>query len=347
MQVKMLIYLLLQTNLVRHNELLLRYTLLSRNVFLSHQVEQIMLRIQLLLQVFLNILVTFVLEIVNQLHPVALKVQSQPLPHQFIQLLIYSTLIHVEVNNRLRPLPINSIPLLQLGQPFSIPLHRHPQVQQRLQQILDRIVISNEKSLIELLVKIFNKMSTTDRRHLERKLLQLHSHSIYLLHRLLTVNKILNLVGNLQSLIEVLTIIRQFDISTQHSTKINRQSIHRSSRNVLKCMPQKTLLLKLLDQSRMHIEIDSRVVPRKINVRFSENLFLDRNRIQDKPQIGMTGKITTVTHKQSPSDLPRKIVKGKIYLLNRRIQSQYHVFLNSLSRVVVDQITRQVQTHQS
>ena len=50
--------------------------LLHGNVFLGHKVVEVVLGVELLFEVFLDVLVAFVLEVVDELHPVTLQIQS-------------------------------------------------------------------------------------------------------------------------------------------------------------------------------------------------------------------------------------------------------------------------------
>jgi hypothetical protein len=46
--------------------------LLHGNVFLGHKIVEVVLGVELLFEVFFDILVAFVLEVIDQLHPVTL-----------------------------------------------------------------------------------------------------------------------------------------------------------------------------------------------------------------------------------------------------------------------------------
>lgn len=75
MQVKVLVYALLQTDLIGNDELRLRDLVVGGNVLGGHELEQIVLRVELLVEIPLDELIPLVFEVVQQLHPFTLQIQ--------------------------------------------------------------------------------------------------------------------------------------------------------------------------------------------------------------------------------------------------------------------------------
>ena len=247
-QVEVLIDLLLQSDLVGDDELFFRDLLVGGDVLLGHEVEEEVLGVELLVQVLLDELVPAVLEVVQQLDPVALKVQPQPLPHQLVQLLVYPHLLDLQVQHVLRPLAEDGVPLLQDFQPIRVPVHRNSQLMEGPEEVLDRVVVANEQGLVELLVEVADEVLPADGRDFEREALQLQSHVVDLLHRLGSVDEVFYLVRDLQGAVELLPVHGQLDIAGQHSVETDCHGLLGSQRHVLEGMSHEALLLKLLDQ---------------------------------------------------------------------------------------------------
>jgi hypothetical protein len=109
-------------------------------------------------------------------------------------------------------------------------------------------VISDKKGFIEFLIKVADEMLSTDWRNLEWKFLQFQSHIVYLFNWLNRIDEILNLMRNLESSVQLLSIHWQFDITRKHSLKSNSHDLLGSYRHVFKGMPQEALLLKFFNQ---------------------------------------------------------------------------------------------------
>lgn len=137
-------------------------------------------------------------------------------------------------------------------------------------------MISDEEGLVEFLIKIFDEMLPADGRYLKRKPLQLHCHVVDLFYWLRPINEVLNFVRNLKSSVELLPVHRQFHIVGKNSLETNSYNLFGSDRHVLKGMSQETLLDELLNESRVHVEVDCGIVPWEIDVEFPENLLLYR-----------------------------------------------------------------------
>ena len=84
--------------------------------------------IQFLTEVLLNVLVSFVLEVVYQLYSVTLKVQSESFSDELVKFLVYLGLVHIKVHDVLCSFAINHVSLFQLSKSISIAFHLNVEV---------------------------------------------------------------------------------------------------------------------------------------------------------------------------------------------------------------------------
>jgi hypothetical protein len=96
---------------------------------------------------------------------------------------------------------------------------------------------------------------------------------------------------NLQSFIQILSVVRQSHITPQHPLEIDGQRIKSSRRYILKGMLQKTLLLELLNQCGMHVQVHGGIVPREVELIVPKDLLLDGDGIKDKFEVRMALEI--------------------------------------------------------
>ena len=86
----------------------------------------------------------------------------------------------------------------------------------------------------------------------------------------------------------------------------------------------------------MHVEVDSGVVAREVDVVISKNLLLYRNGVEQELQVRMALDVFDVAHVESPGYLPRKLVMGQVELLNGRVEGEDDVFFEGLGGRVID-----------
>lgn len=92
----------------------------------------------------------------------------------------------------------------------------------------------------------------------------------------------------------------------------------------------------------MHIEVDLGLFFWKINLNLPKNLFLKRNRVNDKIQIDMVPEIFQKSQIQPPGTLETEVVKRKIHLLEGRIQRKEYVFFDIDQCIISDLVVGQV-----
>lgn len=97
MEIEVLIYFLFQSYFVRDDKFLLRYFLISGDVLFSHQIEQLMFRVEFLIEEFLNLLIPFVFQVIQDLDSSSFQIEPKAFFHHFIQFTIDVQLINVEI----------------------------------------------------------------------------------------------------------------------------------------------------------------------------------------------------------------------------------------------------------
>ncbi len=82
---------------------------------------------------------------------------------------------------------------------------------------------------------------------------------------------------------------------------------------------------------------------REINIEISEDLFFNRDGIEEEPEIRMCSKILDVSYIESPCDFSREVIMGKIELLKWRIEGKDDIFFESLCSQVINQVERKIE----
>ncbi len=114
MQIKILIDALFYPDFVRNGERFLGDPLTDGDVFLRDQIKNESLRVESLIDDFLQILVPNELEIVNDTDPLPFQIETEALFHQLIQTLIYLGFIDFQIENTLHLFGIQLISVMQL-----------------------------------------------------------------------------------------------------------------------------------------------------------------------------------------------------------------------------------------
>ena len=171
------------------------------------------------------------------------------------------------------------------------------QILQGFEEVFHGVVVSDEKSFVEFLVEEFNEVGSACWRHLKREIFQFQSHCIYFLHRLRSINKILNLMRDLKGLVKILPITGQPHIGCKNSNEIDGEGIDGGGRNIFKGMFEDALLLNLLDKGGVHVEVHGGVVAGEIVVVVREDLFFDGDGVEDEAEIGVALEIAEVADK--------------------------------------------------
>lgn len=165
-------------------------------------------------------------------------------------------------------------------------------------------MVSDEEGVVELLVEELDEVGSADGRHLEGELLQLQGHVLDLLYWWLLVDEILDFVGELEGLVEILPVVGQPHLGIQNTFEVDGETIEGSGWYILEGMLQKTLLLELLKQGRVHVEVNRRVVLREVHLILPEDLLLYGNRVQDELHVGVTLEVTQIANEQPPGHFP-------------------------------------------